>query len=162
MNQAQKDRRNKWQKEWRRKHPQSELARAQNRERCKQYYSENKEIHKQKVTAYQKTHKKRFNELGRKRYRNNPVISKVQKVARVKRKYGLTLEQIEQMRLDQNNQCKTCKREFVKTPHVDHNHKTGEVRGLLCGPCNRALGLLQENIETLQNMISLLGSDIST
>lgn len=39
---------------------------------------------------------------------------------------------------------------------VDHDHKTGEVRGLLCNNCNRALGLLQDNTEVLQNAINYL------
>ena len=41
---------------------------------------------------------------------------------------------------------------------VDHNHKTNKVRGLLCHNCNRALGLLQDNTETLENAINYLKS----
>lgn len=39
---------------------------------------------------------------------------------------------------------------------VDHNHETGVIRGLLCNNCNRALGLLGDNVETLQNAINYL------
>ena len=39
---------------------------------------------------------------------------------------------------------------------VDHDHKTGEVRGLLCGPCNRALGFLKEDISNFNNAIQYL------
>lgn len=39
---------------------------------------------------------------------------------------------------------------------VDHDHKTGKVRGLLCHNCNRALGLLKDNKEIIQNCLSYL------
>jgi hypothetical protein len=47
----------------------------------------------------------------------------------------------------QNNQCAICKEKFAKTPHVDHCHTTGKVRGLLCWQCNIGIGLLKDNIE---------------
>jgi len=42
---------------------------------------------------------------------------------------------------------------------VDHCHSTGKIRGLLCHNCNRALGLMQDNVETLQNAIDYLKTD---
>lgn len=66
-------------------------------------------------------------------------------------RYGLTPEQHAQMLLDQKGLCAICnslpkgKRPLV----VDHNHKTGKVRGLLCYGCNRALHVL-ETIELLE------------
>lgn len=39
---------------------------------------------------------------------------------------------------------------------VDHNHKTGAVRGLLCNGCNMGLGRFEDNIEWLQNAIDYL------
>lgn len=47
-----------------------------------------------------------------------------------------------------DSRCQVCK---TKTElHIDHNHETGERRGLLCGACNRALGLLNENPATIR------------
>jgi len=58
------------------------------------------------------------------------------KAHRLKCLYGIKLE-------DVPDKCQVC---FAQeTIHVDHNHKTGIVRGFLCGGCNRALGILKEN-----------------
>ena len=40
--------------------------------------------------------------------------------------------------------------------NVDHDHTTGKVRELLCHNCNRALGLLQENVEIIQSALDYL------
>lgn len=55
-------------------------------------------------------------------------------------KYGLTQEQYEAMKAKTNNTCYICRRPPAKRAlHIDHNHKTGQVRGLLCHMCNRFL-----------------------
>lgn len=52
--------------------------------------------------------------------------------------------------LDGQTGCAICGQPFVKTPQADHDHATGQVRGLLCGNCNSGLGLLQDNPELLR------------
>lgn len=77
--------------------------------------------------------------------KNNPDKARDQDL---RREFGITLLQYRQMLSDQGECCKICHRhqsQFKHSLHVDHNHKTGRVRALLCGPCNHALGLLQEN-----------------
>jgi len=69
--------------------------------------------------------------------------------------YGITLEQFTTMREQQGGMCLICHK-FMDKPHVDHCHATGKVRGLLCGNCNRGLGVFFENIQTLENAISYL------
>jgi len=73
-------------------------------------------------------------------------------------KYGLSIEQKEQMMNKQNNKCSVCKKEFEnsKSCNIDHDHKTGKIRGLLCVKCNCGLGCLDENIKTLQKAIKYL------
>ena len=61
------------------------------------------------------------------------------------RRYGLTAEQFNQKQDAQGNRCAICQEFFRGTPHVDHDHATGEVRGLLCSSCNRAIGLLKDS-----------------
>lgn len=65
---------------------------------------------------------------------------------RLRRRYGITLEQYNTLKAKQNNRCAIC----LSPPNgcrlsVDHCHKTGRVRGLLCRPCNAVLGLLKED-----------------
>jgi hypothetical protein len=71
--------------------------------------------------------------------------------------YGLSLEDYEEMLDQQDGKCAIC----GSTPDlrrlcVDHDHATGQVRGLLCRSCNLALGSMQDNIELLENAIAYL------
>ena len=84
----------------------------------------------------------------------------------LKRNYGLTFEEFDSMLSKQDNCCAICKGKEPYGRHkrftVDHNHKTGEVRGLLCNRCNTALGLVEDNIHTLKSMIQYLESHEET
>jgi hypothetical protein len=98
---------------------------------------------------------------GRKR-RNCKTCAKVhQDRFRIVR-YNITEEQYQNLLTLQKNKCAICTREFVRTPHIDHNHTTGAVRGLLCYSCNGAIGNLQESIEILKNAIRYLESFSNT
>lgn len=54
--------------------------------------------------------------------------------------------------------CAICRTPFSSEnkPHVDHDHESGRVRGLLCGPCNVALGLLKDSAALLQRALQYL------
>lgn len=58
--------------------------------------------------------------------------------------YGLTPQTFQDVLGSQNNACAICAREFTRTPHVDHEHRTGKVRGLLCARCNTLVGYLED------------------
>jgi len=67
-------------------------------------------------------------------------------------KYGITAEQYEEMNRLQGGRCLICgqaergtRRGIPKTLAVDHDHDTGEIRGLLCSKCNTAIGLLDDD-----------------
>jgi hypothetical protein len=69
--------------------------------------------------------------------------------------YGMTLEDYERMYEEQGGICPICLNHFDKL-YVDHNHQTGQVRGLLCSQCNTAIGKLRESKENLQRAIEYL------
>ena len=81
----------------------------------------------------------------------------------LKRNYGITLNEYNQMLVEQGHRCKTCGTTEPGGKHgkfmVDHSHNTGEVRGLLCKSCNIALGEVGDNIQTLEAMIKYLSLD---
>lgn len=77
----------------------------------------------------------------------------------LKYKYGLTVEQYESMVVAQGGVCAACGRPpsgSTKKLRVDHNHKTGKVRDLLCHNCNVSLGLLGEDIQIIRSLILYL------
>ena len=70
------------------------------------------------------------------------------------KEYGLTLESFDALLLQQNGQCKICDRvlntgEVDSVANVDHCHKTGIVRGILCFVCNTGLGKFKDSPELL-------------
>ena len=88
--------------------------------------------------------------------RNNPEKTKDMKL---KSAYGITIEQYNQMYKEQEGRCKICgvhQAECKKAFAVDHNHDTGEVRGLLCMECNTGIGKLGDNVELLKKAIEYL------
>ena len=59
----------------------------------------------------------------------------------------------------QNYKCAICKCIIDSKCHVDHNHKTGKVRGLLCRHCNMGLGFFRDNAESLKWAIEYLNNE---
>jgi hypothetical protein len=66
--------------------------------------------------------------------------------------YKLSKVDYEAKLLAQEGKCAICHK-YMDDPCIDHNHETGEVRKLLCRKCNSCLGLMEENIVWLENMI---------
>lgn len=85
------------------------------------------------------------------------------KHTKLKQTYGISLEKYQEMLREQNGVCAICERpekaiwRGMKTSlAVDHNHATGECRGLLCQKCNRALGLLEENRHSVERLLAYI------
>jgi hypothetical protein len=71
--------------------------------------------------------------------------------ARTCRRYGISVEQFDEMFARQHGACGICERPFQHTPHIDHDHATHTVRGLLCNMCNLGLGHFEDNPTFLRN-----------
>ena len=153
-----------------------ERSRQKNREKLnekkKQYRLENKESIKKYKEQYRLENKERISDRQKQYHlQNREKLKEKRKQYRLenrdkikhnqlKRKYNITLDDYEKTLQDQNGSCAIC---FVKVEEqknnvlvVDHNHLTGEVRGLLCSNCNSAIGLLKERQEVIQNALKYL------
>lgn len=111
---------------------------------------------------YNNEHSKRCKECERERKkleRQKRSHHRTDKNKRLKKQYGISIEQYEEILVNQNNLCSICKEEDVskyKTLNVDHCHKTGQIRGLLCQGCNLGLGHFKDNIKILEQAIKYL------
>lgn len=129
------------------------------------------------VTNIKKTHEYRFkSNLAKRRQLKIPkyreLNSKRSKAFRstekgklyilndgLKRNYGITLQKYNELFQAQNGCCAICERhstEFSKRLHVDHDHKTNEIRGLLCHHCNTAIGSFLEDTDLMLKAIQFL------
>jgi hypothetical protein len=101
-----------------------------------------------------KYRKEYLNEDPDRRHRHNEITYN----SRRKRIYGLTTEEYDGLMKSQNHVCAICKQ---RPPNgtklgVDHNHKTGQVRGALCVPCNTGLGMFGDDPDRLHKAIFYL------
>lgn len=110
---------------------------------------------KDKARDYQREWQKdwRQTEAGKAHVRKNNLA-----------KYGITPEDYDILFEQQGGVCAACGQpETHKNQYgvcrlaVDHDHETGEVRGLLCGRCNRALGLLNDELARVQALAAYRG-----
>lgn len=98
---------------------------------------------------------------GQRSYRCNTCTSK----AFLRYRYGITVKQFEDLVVSQQGKCAICVKILeinadgisrTKNVAVDHCHKTGKVRGLLCKNCNVALGFMGDSIDTLLQAVEYL------
>jgi hypothetical protein len=88
---------------------------------------------------------------ARRAYKKNPRRFTARQV---KSQYGLTIEQLDAMILERQGRCDICNE--PSRLHIDHDHKTGKVRGLLCRDCNVMLGLAKDNCNVLMKSVEYL------
>lgn len=74
------------------------------------------------------------------------------------KQYNLKPQDYEALRMVQNNLCAICERPCRREVRlsIDHDHRTGEVRGLLCQNCNAGIGMFEDNIRLLAKAIEYL------
>jgi hypothetical protein len=82
---------------------------------------------------------------------------------RLRRRYGIGQAEVDQMLADQGGVCAACGK--PDPGHVDHDHKTGVVRGMLCFNCNQALGNVRDSRRVLEQLseylLSASGADLT-
>lgn len=121
----------------------NEEQKEKSRNRSKIWYHNNVD----KSRTYHKTYKQKYPMKARER--------------QLKYAYNITLEQYNEMLKSQDYRCAICGTDQPgghknKSFHVDHNHITGKVRGLLCNTCNIALGMLKIDEHGDTNLINAL------
>jgi hypothetical protein len=77
----------------------------------------------------------------------------------LKTNFGMTLEDYNTLFTRQDGRCAICGKhqsDFTKALHIDHDHKTGSIRGLLCNECNHGVGNFKDDQTLLQRAIIYL------
>ncbi len=118
------------------------------------------------LTPEQLEHRRRLNREGKRRRKaaNPEKYSKEHREWMVQKKYGITQQDYLRMLNEQDNKCLICSTSLssgsgVKDkPHIDHNHTTGAVRGILCGACNLLVGRVENNAELIQKCSAYISS----
>jgi hypothetical protein len=117
------------------------------------FRKENNDIQKIKDKEnYQKTKKRRI-EYAREYRKKYPERTRA---TNWKSKYGISTHDFYSMLNDQDGKCAICSRtmnDYGKIFCVDHDHLTGEIRGLLCDPCNYGLGFYEKHKDKYINYL---------
>jgi hypothetical protein len=100
-----------------------------------------------------------------KKYRDTEEHREYDRKRNLKRRYGVDYNEYIQLHNEQEGRCKICT-DFIYTERnsdnqavVDHDHETGEVRGLLCRDCNTGIGMLKDDANILESAIKYLSSN---
>lgn len=103
----------------------------------KWYFKNKKRIAKQKALYYRENIEEEKLRQKKWRDKNKEYLLKYQKEWNLKFHYGLSVQKFNDMVKEQNGKCLICNEE--KRLCIDHDHKTGKVRGLICHRCNTLL-----------------------
>ena len=123
------------------------------------------QFHKNKRQAdgFQSSCKICHGEANKRSAKKNPDTAKR---AALKYCFGMTLEKFAELEAKQNGLCAICFKPETRTHKgktwrlsVDHCHKTGKVRGLLCAACNLMIGKARDEIAILESAISYLSTN---
>lgn len=98
------------------------------------------------------------NRRSRERRKAHPAARETARAAHLLRTYGISRDQYEALLVDQGGVCAICGQPERTTRRmaVDHDHKTGKIRGILCHGCNTGLGAMREKAEVMAAAIRYL------
>lgn len=109
-------------------------------------HKENPDVMRKRVSDYYHSnpeYRQKSRQYSKKWVANNPEQRKVFTRRSRIRAYGISPERYEEMLKAQGNGCEICGNKNKRAMAIDHCHKTGKVRGLLCDPCNLSLGHIE-------------------
>jgi hypothetical protein len=97
---------------------------------------------------------------NQRRMRSTPEGKARQRAGHLKRKYGITLEEYDTLLQHQGGGCAICRRKPRPDAslHLDHDHQTGRMRGILCFRCNNGLGDFDDDASLLQQAVAYVVS----
>ena len=138
--------------------------RNEDREAYNAYMREWNAKHRDEINAKRRAklkndpiHAEKLRSRDRKRHADNPDKTRHQNL---KGLYGISLDSYDAMYRDQGGKCLICGEEYPSRGKsclvVDHCHSSGDIRGLLCGSCNMALGQFKDDISRLQSAVKYL------
>lgn len=123
---------------------------------CRKYAAEHQEEAKKRAKAHYHANKDAINA----RRRSDPVYVRRNKSRALKFRTGATLEEKEKLLASQFYMCAACGDDLSNTgPRnqcLDHDHKTGALRAVLCNCCNIALGMVKDDTSRLEKLIVYL------
>ena len=129
-------------------------------------YAEQKDKLSQQIAKYRSNNKKKLAAAQNVWRKNNPdKVKQYQRISNLRKNFGLSVSDYEAIAVKQNGLCDICRQpeSFVHKATnttaqlaVDHCHKTGKVRGLLCKSCNTALGIFKDDTKLLLQAIDYL------
>jgi hypothetical protein len=122
-------------------------AGSQRYRKCKTCYTEY-------IREYRKNNKEQYRATQRKWWNKDPQANTTR---HKERKYGLEKGEYQELFDRQDGRCGICKEPLIGSGHIDHDHNTQKVRGILCKNCNTGLGAFKDVPERLQNAIKYLG-----
>lgn len=116
---------------------------------------------KQRNTPERKAYLKVYEQLPktkarRKKYEEKPENKELKYINSLMRFYKMTPEEYKELKEKQGDMCAICITKPKDKLVVDHCHKTGRVRGLLCRKCNLGIGYLKDSVEFMSQAIKYL------
>jgi hypothetical protein len=75
---------------------------------------------------------------------------------RIEKQFGISPAKFDEMIISQNGKCALCDKPIMKRPCMDHDHKTGKVRAILCLQCNSGLGHFEDSIQLVEKALVYL------
>lgn len=131
-------------------------------EQKRKYYAANLEKKRAYHRKWREANPESFARARRKYKEAHPERSRL---SLMKKKYGMGAGEFESMYEAQGGRCKICGEEIEQwdrrthRTHIDHDHKTGKVRGILCSNCNKLLGYARDDSAILKAAVEYLGRE---